>query len=122
MLDAEPLGVDFVFECAGQQETVNHAVELLKPGGTMLIIGIPETDRISFPIHTLRRKELTIKNVRRQNQCMAPAIEMVASGKVNINPMTTHRFPLAETKAAFDLVAGYRDGVIKALIQVSGKS
>jgi L-iditol 2-dehydrogenase len=120
--DAEPLGVDFVFECAGQQETVDQGIELLKPGGTLLIVGIPEVDRISFPIHILRRKELTIKNDRRQNKCMADAIEMVASGKVNIDALMTHHFPLAETKAAFDLVAGYRDGVIKALIHIPNKS
>jgi threonine dehydrogenase-like Zn-dependent dehydrogenase len=119
--DTEPLGVDFVFECAGEQETVDQGVELLKPGGALLIVGIPEVDRISFPIHTLRRKELTIKNVRRQNQCMAPAIDMVASGKVNVDPLMTHHFSLEETKAAFDLVAGYRDGVVKALIHVPGK-
>ena len=118
--NAEPLGVDFVFECAGEQETIDHGVELLKPGGTLLIVGIPELDRITFPIHTLRRKELTIKNVRRQNECMADAIEMVASGKVNIDLLMTHRFPMAETQAAFDLVAGYRDGVIKVLIQIPG--
>ncbi|MBI4164508.1 MAG: alcohol dehydrogenase catalytic domain-containing protein [Acidobacteria bacterium] len=117
---AEPLGVDFVFECAGEQETVEQGVELLKPGGTLLIVGIPEQDRISFPIHTLRRKELTIKNVRRQNDCIADAIGMVAAGRVNIDPLMTHRFSLAESQAAFDLVAGYRDGVIKALIHVSG--
>jgi L-iditol 2-dehydrogenase len=118
----EPPGLDFVFECAGQQETVDQGVELLKPGGTLLIVGIPEVDRITFPIHTLRRKELTIKNVRRQNECMADAIELVAGGKVNINPLITHHFSLAEAKAAFDLVAGYRDGVIKALIHIPGKS
>ncbi|HZP02958.1 MAG TPA: NAD(P)-dependent alcohol dehydrogenase [Terriglobia bacterium] len=115
----EPLGVDFVFECAGQQETVDQAVEILKPGGTLLIIGIPEVDRLSFPIHSARRKELTIRNVRRQNECMAPAIEMVASGKVNLDTIVTHHFSLAETKKAFDLVADYRDGVVKAIIHVS---
>jgi L-iditol 2-dehydrogenase len=119
--DAEPLGIDFVFECAGEQETVDQGIELLKPGGTLLIVGIPELDRISLPIHTLRRKELTIRNVRRQNECMADAIDMVAAGRVNINPLMTHRFSLAESQAAFDLVAEYRDGVIKALIHVPGK-
>jgi len=119
--DAEPLGVDFVFECAGEQETVDQGVALLKPGGTLLIIGIPEVDQISFPIHTLRRKELTIKNVRRQNHCVAPAIGLVASGMVNVDPLMTHHFSLEDTKAAFDLVADYRDGVVKALIHVPGK-
>lgn len=119
--DAEPLGVDLVFECAGKQETVDQAVELLKPGGTLLIVGILEVDRISFPIHTLRRKELAIKNVRRQNQCTEPTIDLVASGKVNVAPLMTHHFSLQESQAAFDLVAGYRDGVVKALIHIPGE-
>ena len=118
---AEPTGMDFVFECAGEQETLDQAVELLKPGGTLVIVGIPEFDAISFAAHTLRRKELTIKNVRRQNHCMAPAIDLVSSGKINVDPLMTHHFPLQETGAAFDLVSGYRDGVIKAMIHVAGE-
>jgi len=119
--EAEPLGVDFAFECAGKQETLDQAVELLKPGGTLLIVGIPEADRITFPIHTLRRKELAIKNVRRQNQCTAPTINLVASGKINVAPLITHHFTLQESQSAFDLVAGYRDGVVKALIHMPGE-
>ncbi len=119
--DAEPAGMDIVFECAGEQETLDQALELLKPGGTLVIVGIPEADDISFGAHTLRRKELTIKNVRRQNHCMAPAIDLVSSGRINVDPLMTHHFPLRETAAAFDLVSGYRDGVIKAIIHVAGE-
>lgn len=116
--EIEPNGMDFVFECAGEQETLDQAVELLKPGGTLVMVGIPEFDEVSFHAHTLRRKELTLKNVRRQNHCIAPAIELVSSGKINVDPLVTHHFPLRETGAAFDLVSGYRDGVIKAMIHV----
>lgn len=118
--EAEPDGMDLVFECAGEQETLDQAVELLKPGGTLLMVGIPEFDEVGFPAHTLRRKELTIKNVRRQNHCIAPAIELVSSGRINIDPLITHHFPLRETAAAFEMVSGYRDGVIKAMIHVAG--
>jgi threonine dehydrogenase-like Zn-dependent dehydrogenase len=117
--ELEPLGVDCVFECAGQQETLDQAIELLKPGGRLLMIGIPEVDRVSFSIHTLRRKEIQVQSVRRQNQCMAPAIELVASGTINLDQIVTHHFPLAETKQAFDLVADYRDGVVKAIVHVA---
>lgn len=116
--DLEPFGVDLVFECAGQQETLEQGVELLKPGGSLMIVGIPETDRISFPAHTLRRNELILKNVRRQNHCTAPTIDLMASGRINADPLMTHRFPLEETQAAFDMVSGYRDGVVKAMIHV----
>ena len=117
--EAEPLGVDYVFECAGQQETLDQSVEILKPGGTVLIIGIPETDRVNFNVHDLRHKEIRLQSVHRQNQCTATAIELVASGAVNVDQLVTHHFPLAETQQAFDLVAGYRDGVVKAMIHVT---
>jgi threonine dehydrogenase-like Zn-dependent dehydrogenase len=114
----EPHGLDFVFECAGEQETLDQGIELLKPGGALLILGIPEVERVSFDIHSLRRKEVWIGNVRRQNQCMAAAIESIAQGKVNLDPLVTHHFPLAETAAAFEMAAGYRDGVVKALVDL----
>jgi L-iditol 2-dehydrogenase len=120
--EAEPAGVDFVFECAGEQETLDQAVDLLKPGGTLVMVGIPEFDEVRFQAHTLRRKELTLKNVRRQNHCIAPAIELVSSGRINLDTLMTHHFPLAETASAFDLVSGYRDGVIKAIIHVRNKA
>jgi len=117
--EEEPLGVDFVFECAGQQETLDQAVEMLKPGGTLLIIGIPETDRVSFNIHHLRHKEIRLQNVHRQNECTTAAIELITSGMINVDQLVTHHFPLAEAQRAFDLVAGYRDGVVKAIIHVA---
>ena len=118
----EPQGLDCVFECAGAQQTLDQAVEILKPGGTLLIVGIPEQDRVTFHIHTLRRKEIQVRNVRRQNHCMRPAIEMISSRRVNVDQLVTHRVSLADAKQAFDLVADYRDGVIKAMIEVSSQS
>jgi len=50
-----------LFECAGQQETLDQAVDLLKPGGTLLMIGIPQLDRISFKADPLRAKSCACK-------------------------------------------------------------
>jgi L-iditol 2-dehydrogenase len=108
--------LDVVFECCGQQEAVDNAVELLKPGGKLMIIGIPEFDRWSFPVNESRHKELCIQHVRRQNEAVQPALDMIGKGEVAVESMVTHRFRFEETKKAFDLVAGYRDGVMKAMI------
>ena len=118
ILKEEPDGLDCVFECAGRQETLDQAVELLRPGGTLVLVGIPETGRVSFRMDSLRRKELRLQNVRRQNDCTKAAIDLVASGAVGIDLLATHHFDLDETKAAFDLVADYADGVVKAIIHV----
>ncbi len=113
----KPNGMDAVFECAGQQETLDEAVELLKPGGKLVIVGIPRTERVSFIIDKIRRKEIAIINIRRQNQCTQTAIDLIASGRVKVDFMITHRFKIERTQEAFDIIAGYRDGVVKALIK-----
>ncbi len=108
--------LDVVFECCGQQDAIDNAVDLLKPGGKLMIIGIPEFDRWSFPVDKSRHKELNIQNVRRQNEAVQPALDMMAQGNISVDAMATHRFSFEDTKAAFDLVAGYNDGVMKAMI------
>ncbi|MDR2775818.1 MAG: alcohol dehydrogenase catalytic domain-containing protein [Tannerella sp.] len=115
----EPLLLDLVFECCGRQEALDQAVRLLKPGGTLLIVGIPEFSRFSFPVDDLRRKEICIRNVRRQNGCDREAVRVIADGSVPVDHWITHRFKLPDTQKAFDLVAGYREGVMKAMIEFS---
>jgi threonine dehydrogenase-like Zn-dependent dehydrogenase len=116
---SEPLLLDVVFECCGQQDALDQAIEMLKPGGKLMLIGIPETDRVSFNIDLLRRKEICIQNVRRQNHCVQAAIDMIANKDFDVNRMVTHNFSLEDTQKAFDLVAGYRDGVVKAMIHIN---
>lgn len=117
IIEQEPTGVDAVFKSAGGQKTTDQAVELLKPGGKLVLIDIPKTPKVSFIIAKLRRKEITVINPRRQNNCMQRCVDLVASGKINVDFMITHRFRLEQTQDAFDMVAGYRDGVVKALIE-----
>ena len=117
ILAAEPDGLDVVFECCGEQEALDQAVELLKPGGKLMIIGIPEVDQIVVQPHKMRSREATTMNVRRQCGCVEAALDMVAQRQVEVDALITHRFPFAETKAAFDTVAGYHDGVVKAMIE-----
>jgi len=111
-------GIDVAFECAGKQETMDQAVDILKPGGTLMLIGIPRAERISFCPDTIRRKEISIINIRRQNHCTRKAIDLIAEGNVDLDFMVTHTFELNQSKQAFDLVADYKDGVVKALIKV----
>jgi len=112
----EPLGLDIVFECCGQQEALDQAVDLLKPGGKIMVAGIPEFDRWSLNVENTRRRELMLQFIRRQVNCTGSAIEMMRNGKIDVRNMVTHRFPFARTKEAFDLVSEYRDGVMKAMI------
>ncbi len=113
---AEPLLLDVVFECCGQQAALDQGIRMLKPGGILMLVGIPAVDRVTFEIDLLRRREIRIQNVRRQNEKVHETIDGVASGRLKPAFMITHRFPFAKTQEAFDLVDRYADGVIKAMI------
>jgi L-iditol 2-dehydrogenase len=112
----EPGRLDVVFECCGQQEALDQAVEILGPGGKLILVGIPEVERVSFMPDRIRRAELTIQNVRRQNECVGKAIDLLPT--VDLDLLVTHRFPLDRTPEAFEIVKGYRDGVMKAMIRI----
>jgi len=67
-------------------------------------------------VDATRRKEISLQYIRRQVDCVEKALELMKNGSISINNMITHRFPFEKTKEAFDLVAGYKDGVMKAMI------
>jgi L-iditol 2-dehydrogenase len=110
--------LDVVFEASGDQKAVTNALRILKPGGKLVLVGIPPSAQYTFDMDLMRRKELTIINVRRQNHCVEEAIELVVSGKIDVEKMVTHHFTLDETPVAFDIVERYKDGAIKALINL----
>ena len=118
VLQIKSEGLDDVCECCGDQEALDQAIDLLKPGGKLLIIGIPESEYISFNINRLRRKEICIQNVRRQNECIPAAIKWIQANKADISRIITHHFPMEKAAEAFALTAKYRDGVIKTVIQM----
>ena len=118
ILGLEPLGLDIVFECCGKQEALDQAVRILKPGGTLVFVGVPVEERISFDSSKLRRKEIRIQNVRRQNACLEKALGLLAGGTINADFMATHTFPLDRVQDAYETVFNYRDGVVKATISL----
>lgn len=118
IMEKESAGLDIVFDCCGKQEAMDQAIELMKPGGKIVIVGIPEFDRWSLPADLSRRKEISFQNVRRQNGRMQRAIDLISEGSIDMSPMITHRYPFHEADKAFQLVSGYGDGVMKAIIEL----
>ena len=110
--------VDVVFDASGEQQAIDDALKILKPGGKLVLVGIPPSAQYIFDMDLMRRKELVVFNVRRQNHSVEEAIQLVASRKVNLKQMVTHYFQLRKVPVAFDMVSGYRDNVIKAMIVI----
>jgi len=109
-------GVDVAFEVAGEKEAVEAAIATVKPGGRVVLAGIPADDRTSFSASVARRKGLTIKLVRRMKFTYPRAIQLVEKGQVDVRSIVTHHFPFAKAQDAFT-VALRREG-LKIIIDV----
>ncbi|MEE8391671.1 MAG: NAD(P)-dependent alcohol dehydrogenase [Anaerolineae bacterium] len=112
-------GVDVAFEAAGASETCDQAVAVTRIGGKVIVAGIPSDDTMTFTAGPTRRKGLTIKLVRRMKHTYPRAIRLVQQGLVDVKSLATHTFPLERITEAFEMVAAYDDGVLRAMIQIA---
>ena len=96
------LGVDVAFEAAGTDEAVADAIAAVRPGGRVVLVGIPDGDRTSFIASPARRKGLTLLLSRRmQPDDLPAAIGLAAAGRVDLGLLVGERHPLAEWEQAF---------------------
>jgi len=110
-------GIDVAFEAAGENDAVEAAVSTVRPGGRVILAGIPPDDRTSFPASMARRKGLTLKLVRRMKFTYPRAIRLVESGQVDVNTLVTCRFSLEEYQEAF--AAAWRREGLKCIFEPS---
>jgi L-iditol 2-dehydrogenase len=94
-------GVDVAFEAAGNDEAVRLAMDSARPGGRVVLAGIPGDDAIRFQASGARRKGLTIAMVRRMNQAYPRAINLAARGVVDLGALVSRRAGLGEGPEAF---------------------
>jgi L-iditol 2-dehydrogenase len=111
-------GVDVAFEAAGAAETPDQAARVTRPGGKVVVIGIPSEDEMRMTASVIRRKGMTIKLVRRMKHTYPRAIRMVQTGLVDIDILATHSFTLDSLQEAFEIVASHSDGVLRAMINI----
>jgi L-iditol 2-dehydrogenase len=95
------LGVDVAFEIAGTDPAIAAAMDVVRPGGRVVLGGIPSSETSSFPASVARRKGLTIALVRRMKEVYPRATALVVSGLVDVRGLVSHRFPLTEVDEAF---------------------
>lgn len=115
--DPLPAEADVAFELAGPSEAVELAMRATRPGGRVVLGGIPSDDRTTFPASLARRKGLTLAMVRRMNDVYPRAIQLVQRGLVETGALVTHEYPLADVATAF-ATAEARAG-LKVVVRVT---
>lgn len=113
---ATATAVDVAFEIAGSDAAVETAMAMVRPGGRVVLAGIPDADRTSFPAGLARRKGLTIAMSRRMAEVYPRATALVTQGLVDVASVVSERYPLEHAPAAFEAAAA-RTG-LKTVVQM----
>ncbi|HYJ76452.1 MAG TPA: alcohol dehydrogenase catalytic domain-containing protein, partial [Kineosporiaceae bacterium] len=110
--------VDVTFELAGNDAAVEQAMDVVRPGGRVVLGGIPSDDRTSFPASLARRKGLTLALLRRmKDDVYERGTRLAETGRVDLTSLVTARYPLEQADEAFRVAASRRG--LKVVIQPS---
>jgi D-xylulose reductase len=115
----EGWGADVVFECSGSPHAWKTIMELPRPGGCIVVVGLP-VDPVAVDISGASIKEVRIENVFRYAHQYDRAIALIASGKVDLKPLISETFAFEDSKAAFDRAVEARPTDVKLQIRVAG--
>jgi L-iditol 2-dehydrogenase len=110
-------GVDCAIDCAAGEHTTSQAIQLTRNAGRVALTGIHSTPLVSLDGSTMRRKELTIFNVRRSNHETEEALELLNVHPGWFRPLLTHTRGIEHIDDAFAIARNYRDGVGKMIVK-----
>jgi alcohol dehydrogenase len=114
-------GVDVAIEALGTQSTFESALRVLRPGGVLSSLGVYSSD-LRIPLDAfaagLGNKSIRSSLCPGGKERMRRMLGVIASGRVDLGNLVTHRFKLEQIEEAYDLFANQRDGVLKVAITI----
>lgn len=111
-------GAQVVIDTAGAEITVQQTADIVKRGGTIVLVGMTPKDEVSFNFMKLMGKEGQVKTIFRYRNLYPVAINAIASGAINVKDIVSHEFNFCDTKEAFDYVVSNASEVVKAVIKI----
>lgn len=110
-------GADLVFEASGAAPAVLDVANLVCPGGTVVLVGMPVAP-VPMDIVGLQAKEAVVRTIFRYANVYDRAIALMASGKIDLKPLISETFAFAESIAAFDRAVEARPTDVKLQIEL----
>lgn len=110
-------GADVVFEASGSARAYGDLLSCVRPAGTVVLVGMPVSP-VSFDVVAAQAKEIRIETVFRYANVYDRAIELVASGKVDLKPLLAATFPFKDAIKAFERAAQGLPADIKLMIEM----
>lgn len=107
-----------VFECSGHKIALAQSLELVRPGGLVVIIGVPHPDVIDFDTRVPRRHELHFVFSRRyRRETLPEAVQLVGEGKINLRDYPVRVFPLAQAPEAMAFANDKPPGIMRVVVE-----
>jgi L-idonate 5-dehydrogenase len=107
---------DVLFECSGAAQALAAAVPAMRPGGTILQLGLGGD--MTLPVQAMTAKELSLKGSFRFHEEFHTGVSLMQKGLIDVKPLITHSFALDQAVEAFE-TAGDRSRAMKAQITFS---
>ncbi|KAF2662366.1 GroES-like protein [Lophiostoma macrostomum CBS 122681] len=105
-----------VMECTGVESSIGGAIEAVKFGGKVFVIGVGKNE-MKIPFMRLSTREVDLQFQYRYCNTWPKAIRLVKSGTIDLKRLVTHRFKLEEAVEAFKTASDPKTGAIKVQIQ-----
>lgn len=115
-------GPDVVFETAGNRVTMDQAIRIAKPGGTLTFVGYTKDGRADLNVNLLIDKELTLTSVFRYRNIYPQAIAAVASGAVPLDDIVSAIYDLDDVQRGMEHAVHNKADVTKCVIRVDGEA
>ena len=113
------LGADVVVEAVGHTDTLEQGVDLAKRGGKVIVFGFaPEGEKASFAPFDILSKELTIMGAWVNPYTYSRALDILASGQVDVKPLMSNRIKLDNIMDGFNMMIEKPKGFMKALVKI----
>jgi len=109
-------------ECSGADAALIQCIRATSPGGKIVSIGRGAKPMQNIPLFEAADKEIDICGSFRYHDTYPAALELIASGRLNVKPLVTHHFALQDCQKAFETAEVGKDGAIKVVIHVSKDS
>lgn len=111
-------GVDIVFEAVGHHATLEAGLNMVRPGGKLVVIGVSPEEHVSFNMMLAQAKEVQVIPIYLGRDAFPTALELLALGRVDAELIVTHSFSLTDAKIAMDTAALQKDNAIKVMFEI----
>ena len=116
-------GADIVIEAAGEPESINLAARLVREKGIIYYFGVPRSRTFVFDYASFFRTYATTFSIGASmlepgKGSFRLALDLIASGAVDVRGMVTHRIEFADLERAFELARTGADGALKVMVRM----